>query len=44
VGGTSVATPAMAGVMALINEKTGEAQGLANPGLYGLAATQTYSS
>jgi hypothetical protein len=40
VGGTSVATPAMAGVMALINQKTGAAQGLAAPGLYTLAAKQ----
>ncbi|MGA2809546.1 MAG: S53 family peptidase [Terracidiphilus sp.] len=44
VGGTSVASPAMAGVMALINQKAGSAQGLANPGLYALAAKQTYSS
>jgi trimeric autotransporter adhesin len=43
VGGTSVATPAMAGVMALVLQKTGEAQGLATPELYKLAATQTYS-
>ncbi len=38
VGGTSVASPAMAGVMALINQKAGAAQGLANPGLYSLGA------
>jgi subtilase family serine protease len=44
VGGTSVATPAMAGVMALINQKTGATQGFANPELYKLAATQNYSS
>jgi subtilase family serine protease len=44
LGGTSVATPQMAGVMALINQKTGGAQGLANPQLYQLAAKQTYSS
>ncbi len=44
VGGTSVATPAMAGVMALINQKTGAAQGSPNSGLYALAAKQTYSS
>ena len=43
VGGTSVATPAMAGVMALINQKAGAAQGLANPGLYSLAAKQSGS-
>ena len=44
VGGTSVATPQMAGVMALINQKSGAAQGLANPGLYQLAARQNYAS
>ena len=43
VGGTSVATPAMAGVMALINQKTGEAQGNPNAELYKLAAQQNYS-
>jgi hypothetical protein len=40
VGGTSVATPAMAGVMALINQKTGAAQGSPNVELYALAAKQ----
>ena len=44
VGGTSVASPAMAGVMALINQKAGAAQGNPNPTLYSLAATQTYSA
>ena len=44
VGGTSASTPPMAGVMALINQKTGAAQGFANPELYKLAAAQTYSS
>jgi hypothetical protein len=44
VGGTSVATPAMAGVMALINQKEGAAQGFANPGLYSLASKQNYSN
>ena len=44
VGGTSVATPAMAGVMALINQKAGAAQGSPNKELYALAAKQTYSS
>ena len=43
VGGTSVGTPEMAGVMALINQKAGAAQGLANPQLYQLAGMQTYS-
>ncbi len=42
VGGTSVATPAMAGVMALINQKTGAAQGSPNAELYALAAKQNY--
>jgi len=44
VGGTSVATPAMAGVMALINQKAGAAQGSPNSGLYALAAKQTWGS
>ena len=44
VGGTSVATPAMAGIMALINQKTGAAQGNPNAELYKLASQQTYSA
>ena len=44
VGGTSVASPAMAGVMALINQKAGEAQGSPNAELYTLASQQTYSN
>jgi hypothetical protein len=44
VGGTSVASPAMAGVMALINQKAGAAQGSPNAELYALAAQQSYSS
>jgi subtilase family serine protease len=44
VGGTSVGTPEMAGVMALINQKTGASQGFANPGLYSLAAKQSWGS
>jgi subtilase family serine protease len=43
VGGTSVATPAMAGVMALINQRAGSPQGNPNAELYKLAAKQTYS-
>lgn len=43
IGGTSVATPAMAGVMALINQKAGASQGSPNAVLYQLAAKQTYS-
>ena len=44
VGGTSVSSPAMAGVMALINQKAGAAQGSPNAELYRLAATEDYSS
>jgi len=42
-GGTSFGSPAMAGVMALINQKAGAAQGNPNSQLYALAAKQTYS-
>jgi len=42
-GGTSFASPAMAGVMALINEKAGAAQGLPNAELYQLAYDQDYA-
>jgi len=38
VGGTSVASPAMAGIMALVNQKMGAAQGNANVAFYALAA------
>ncbi|HMG84132.1 MAG TPA: Ig-like domain repeat protein [Terracidiphilus sp.] len=44
VGGTSVASPAMAGVMALINQKAGTPQGNPNTQLYKLAGQQTYAS
>ncbi len=44
IGGTSVATPEMAGVMALINQKAGAAQGNPNSALYAIAAKQTYAS
>jgi subtilase family serine protease len=37
-GGTSVSSPAFAGIMALINQKTGERQGNANYVFYKLAA------
>lgn len=39
-GGTSFASPILAGVQALINQKTGARQGNPNPMLYSLAATQ----
>ncbi len=38
VGGTSASSPAFAGIMALVNQKTGERQGNANYILYKLAA------
>jgi hypothetical protein len=44
VGGTSVGAPAMAGVMALINQRTGANQGNPNGTLYKLASTQAYAS
>ena len=44
IGGTSVGSPAMAGVMALINQKAGTAQGNPNSALYVLAGKQTYAS
>ena len=44
IGGTSAASPAMAGVMALINQKAGSAQGNPNTELYMLAGKQTYAS
>ena len=40
VGGTSAATPAFAGVMALVNQKAGGRQGMANYRLYGLAGQE----
>jgi hypothetical protein len=44
VGGTSVAAPAFAGIMALVNQKTGQRHGNANITLYALAKSETYSS
>jgi hypothetical protein len=43
VGGTSVASSAMAGVMALIDQKAGTVQGSPNSNLYLMASKQTYS-
>jgi len=40
VGGTSASSPLMAGIMALILQKTGASQGLANPELYTLFQKQ----
>ncbi len=44
VGGTAAASPAMAGIMALVNQKMGSAQGNANAALYSLAAQDARSS
>ncbi len=43
-GGTSVSVQAFAGIVAILNQKTGSAQGLLNPTLYTLAAEQTASA
>jgi len=43
-GGTSAAAPTFAGIMALIVQKTGRRQGLANYVLYSLAAHQNYAN
>jgi hypothetical protein len=43
-GGTSAASPMAAGVMALVLQKTGGKQGLANPVLYSLAAKENYAA
>ena len=44
VGGTSVATPVMASVQALINQKNGGRQGLANYYYYRIAAAQSQTN
>ena len=44
VGGTSVSTPAMAGIMALVEQKNGAFQGNANYVFYKLAAADNSSS
>ena len=41
VAGTSASAPSFAGIMALVNQKTGSRQGQANYVLYRLAATET---
>jgi len=43
VGGTSASTPGFAGIIALINQSTGERQGLVNFVLYKLFASETAS-
>lgn len=42
-GGTSASAPSFAGIMALVNQKTGYRQGNANVTLYGLASRQAGS-
>src|SRR4029077_8399805 len=42
VGGTSGSTPSFAGILALVNQKTGQRQGNANAVLYQLAAAETF--
>ncbi|MHB1700140.1 MAG: Ig-like domain repeat protein [Acidobacteriaceae bacterium] len=44
VGGTSASSPAFAGIMSLVNQKTGQRQGNANYVLYNLAAKQNPSN
>ncbi len=44
IGGTSASSPAMAGVMALVNQKNGSRQGNANYVFYKLAAQQQASA
>jgi subtilase family serine protease len=43
IGGTSAAAPAFAGIMALVNQKTGQRQGNANLTLYAMAKSETFS-
>jgi subtilase family serine protease len=44
VGGTSVSAQVMAGITALIDQKTGSRQGLLNPTLYSLGSQQSAAS
>jgi hypothetical protein len=44
IGGTSASSPAFAGIMALVLQKTGEAQGLANVELYKFFGSENLSS
>jgi len=44
VGGTSASSPSFAGLLALVNQKTGGQQGLANYLLYKLAAGENFSA
>lgn len=42
VGGTSAGVPTFAGIVAILNQKMGAAQGSLNPRLYALAASRPY--
>jgi hypothetical protein len=44
VGGTSAAAPTFAGIIALVNQKTGQRQGTANFTLYALAKNEVYAN
>jgi hypothetical protein len=44
VGGTSAAAPTFAGIIALVNQKTGQRQGNANITLYSMAKSETFSN
>src|SRR5262249_44823406 len=44
VGGTSASSPSFAGIMAIVNQKLGGRQGLANYVLYSLAKAQNFAS
>jgi len=44
VGGTSAATPTFAGIVALVNQKTGQRQGNVNYVLYSLAKSETFAN
>lgn len=43
-GGTSISSPIMAGIQALVNQRLGSVQGLINPTLYALASAEYGSS
>lgn len=42
IGGTSAGVPSFAGVVALVNQKTGTTQGNVNPAIYSLATSEPY--
>ncbi|MBV9300580.1 MAG: VCBS repeat-containing protein [Acidobacteriaceae bacterium] len=44
ISGTSASAPSFAGIIALVNQKTGKRQGQADPVLYTLAASENLSS